>query len=32
MIVSGLDPGTVIIVEFRSAAFEDTRVTGREEQ
>ena len=32
MIVSGLEPGTVIIDEFRSAAFEDTRVTGREEQ
>lgn len=31
MIVSGLDPGTVIIDEFRSAAFEDTKVTRREE-
>ena len=32
MIVTGLDPGTTIIDEFRSAAFEDTRVTRREEQ
>ena len=32
MIVTGLDPGTTIIDEFRSAAFEDTRVTRREDQ
>lgn len=32
MIISGLEPGTVIVDEFRSAAFEDTRVTRREEQ
>lgn len=32
MIVSGLEPGTTIIDEFRNAAFEDTRVTRREEQ
>ena len=31
MIVSGLEPGTVIIDEFRNAAFADTRVTRREE-
>ena len=32
MIVSGLEPGTIIIDEFRNAAFEDTKVTSREEQ
>jgi multidrug efflux pump subunit AcrA (membrane-fusion protein) len=32
MIVNGLEPGTTIIDEFRSAAFEDTKVTRREEQ
>lgn len=32
MIVGGLDPGTTIIDEFRNAAFEDTKVTLREEQ
>lgn len=31
MIVSGLEPGTIIIDEFRNAAFADTRVTRREE-
>lgn len=32
MIVSGLEDGDVILDEFRDAAFEDTRVTEREEQ
>ncbi|MFO7847346.1 MAG: efflux RND transporter periplasmic adaptor subunit [Balneolaceae bacterium] len=32
MIVSGLEEGDIILDEFRDAAFEDTRVTEREEQ
>lgn len=32
MIVSGLEPGTRIIDEFRNAVFEDAKVTEREEE
>lgn len=32
MIIGGLEPGTIIIDEFRNAAFEDTKVTRREDQ
>jgi membrane fusion protein, multidrug efflux system len=32
MIVTGLEPGTKIIDEFRNAAFEDAKVTEREDQ
>jgi len=32
MIVSGLEPGTLIIDEFRNAVFEDAKVTEREEE
>lgn len=32
MIVSGLEPGTLIIDEFRNAAFEDAKVRQREEE
>jgi len=32
MIVSGLEPGTFIIDEFRNAVFEDAKVTEREEE